>query len=48
MYDREKFQDGFWTRAMGPEPNIIRITASTNDMVIWERVIREFDQPQKK
>lgn len=48
LYDREKFRDGYWTRAMGPESNIVRITASTNDMVIWERVIREFDKPRTK
>jgi hypothetical protein len=48
LYDREKFQDGGWIRAMGPESNVIRITASTNDMVIWDRVIKEFDQPHPK
>jgi hypothetical protein len=48
LYDREKFYDGAWIRAMGPESNVIRITASTNDMVIWDRVIREFDQPHAK
>jgi hypothetical protein len=48
LYDREKFRDGYWTRAMGPESNVVRITASTNDMVIWEKVIREFDKPHTK
>jgi hypothetical protein len=28
--------------------NIVQITASTNDMVIWGKVVREFDQPAKK
>jgi hypothetical protein len=45
LYDQEKFHDGLWTRSMGPESNVLRITASTNDMVIWDRVIREFDKP---
>jgi hypothetical protein len=45
---RESFHDGYWTRAMGPESNVIRITASTNDMVIWDRLVREFDKPRKK
>ena len=48
LEEREKFRDGYWTRAMGPESNIVRITASTNDMVIWEKVIREFDKPRTK
>jgi hypothetical protein len=48
LHSQEKFKDGFWTLAMGPESNIFRITASTNDMVIWDRVIREFDKPQRK
>ena len=47
LQQRETFHDGHWTRATGPERNIIRITASTNDMVIWERIIREFDQPPR-
>jgi hypothetical protein len=45
LEERERFHDGYWTRAMGPESNVIRITASTNDMVIWDRIIREFDKP---
>ena len=45
---REEVHDGQWTRAMGPESNVIRITASTNDMVIWDRIIREFDKPREK
>jgi len=48
LYDRETFPDGCWTRAHGPEPNVLRITASTNDMVIWERVIGEWDKPHTK
>ena len=48
LYNRETFPDGFSTRAHGPEPNVLRITASTNDMVIWERVIREWDKPHTK
>lgn len=28
--------------------NIVQITASTNDMVIWDRVVKEFDQPATK
>jgi len=48
LHSREKFHDGYWTLAMGPVSNIFRITASTNDMVIWDRVIREFDKPHTK
>jgi hypothetical protein len=48
LEQRERFVDGHWTRAMGPESNILRITASTNDMVIWERIVREFDKPRKQ
>jgi hypothetical protein len=39
LEQRETFHDGHWTRAMGPESNVVRITASTNDMVIWDRII---------
>ena len=42
---REKFHDGGGGRATGPEPNVIRITASTSDLVIWDRIIKEFDKP---
>jgi hypothetical protein len=45
---REEFKDGYWTRGMGPESNVFRITASTNDMVIWDRMMKEFDKPRKK
>jgi hypothetical protein len=45
LQERERFPDGGWTRATGPESNVIRITASTNDLVIWDRIIREFDKP---
>lgn len=48
LKQREKFRDGHWTQAMGPESNVFRITASTNDMVIWDRIMKEFDRPQKK
>lgn len=48
LEQREKFIDGHWTRAMGPESNVFRITASTNDMVIWDRIMKEFDKPRKK
>jgi len=45
LSDRETFTDGECGRATGPEPNLLRITASTNDLVIWDRVVQEFDQP---
>lgn len=45
---REKFHDDGSIRAMGPESNVIRITASTNDMVVWEEIIEEFDKPHTK
>jgi hypothetical protein len=48
LLSKETFPDGCWTQAHGPEPNVLRITASTNDMVIWERVIREWDRPHTK
>ena len=47
LQQREKFKDGHWTQAMGPESNVFRITASTNDMVIWNRIMKEFDKPPK-
>ncbi len=48
LEQREKFKDGHWTRGMGPESNLFRITASANDMVIWDRIMKEFDKPRKK
>jgi len=33
---------------MGPESNVFRITASTNDMVLRDRIMKEFDKPRKK
>ncbi len=48
LVQREKFKDGHYTRAMGPESNVFRITTSTNDMVIWDRIMKEFDKPHKK
>jgi hypothetical protein len=48
LEQREKFKDGHWTRAMGPESNVFRITASTNDMVIWDRIMMEFDKPREQ
>ncbi len=47
LEQREKFKDGYWTRATGPESNVFRITASTNDMVIWDRIMNKFDKPAK-
>jgi hypothetical protein len=48
LYKRESFQDDCWTWRWlsGPGTNVLRITTSTNDMVIWEGVIREWDKPQ--
>jgi len=48
LEEREKFHDRSWIRAMGPESNVIRLTASTNDMPIWDRIIKEFDKPHPK
>ncbi|HEY5909096.1 MAG TPA: hypothetical protein VJA21_00675 [Verrucomicrobiae bacterium] len=49
LKQREKFKDGgYGKQAMGPEPNVFRITASTNDMVIWDRIMREFDKPHRR
>ena len=48
LEQRGRFKDGHWTRAMGPESNVFRITASTNDMVLWDRIMKEFDKPRKK
>jgi hypothetical protein len=47
LEQRAMFKDGHWTRGMGPESNVFRITASTNDMVIWDRIMKEFDKPRK-
>jgi hypothetical protein len=48
LVERERFRDGQWTRAMGSESNVVRITASTNDMPTWDRIIRAFDRPHPK
>jgi hypothetical protein len=45
LEQHERFRDRGGIRAMGPESNVIRITASTNDMPTWENIIREFDRP---
>jgi hypothetical protein len=47
LEQRAMFKDDHWTRGMGPESNVFRITASTNDMVIWDRIMKEFDKPRK-
>jgi hypothetical protein len=48
LKQREKFKDGgYGKQAMGPESNVFRITASTNDMVIWDRIMKEFDKPRR-
>ena len=47
LEQRATFHDRYRMRAMAPEPNVIRITASTNDMPIWDRIIQEFDKPRK-
>src|ERR1041384_55973 len=46
--ERHNFHDVQGGRGWGPEPGVIRITASTNDMPIWDRIMREFDKPRGK
>lgn len=46
--DRGKIPDDGGIMGTVQGSNIVEITASTNNMVIWDRVFKEFDQPPTK